>query len=247
MAKKAKYPWLSEVAVNLFSNLVALAAGGIVTYLSHEGSTWVKPVMYGAGAWLLTFCSIMAARVWRRIPRRSEFVTLENAGTKIHGWLDEFGLTVQRINDPESEFFFLITTDGGKKIAVLRTKDQFKDYVLIRALIGPTDEEKTTISQLSDDEKIGFRLAVQLELARAVVGYKTENLLDGLTVFKRIPITPTLTTEEVFDAMWDIEAVVSSVYLLGAMSFHRHNMNKNRKDEKHETALPPGDGSTKEL
>ena len=45
--------WRSGIAVNLASNLIGFLVGGFMTYISHLGSSWTVPVLYGGLAWLL--------------------------------------------------------------------------------------------------------------------------------------------------------------------------------------------------
>ena len=220
----AQSNWRSGLVINLVSNLISLIVGGIVTYLSHDGSMWVKPVLFGGAAWLITFCSILAFRVMKNLPARIEPLTTGNVHRKIRDWLDKFNLTVKSVNDEDSYFFFIVTTDGGKKVSVSRTRGQFNDYVFVKGLITLSDEEKKELESFNDDERIAMKLAIQLELSRAVMGYKTENILHELTIFKRIPISPALSEEEIFSLMWEVEAMLGSIFTVGAMAIHRHRM-----------------------
>ncbi len=224
--------WRSGLAINLVSNLISLIVGGIVTYLSHGGSMWVKPALFGGAAWLITFCSILAFRAMKQMPTRVEPLTIDNVHRKIRDWLDKFNLTVKSTNDEESYFFFIVTTDGGKKVSVSRSKGQFSDYILVKGLITLSDEEKKELESFNDDERVAMRLAIQLELSRAVMGYKTENFLHELTIFRRIPITPALSEEEIFNLMWEVEAMLGSIFTVGAMAIHRHRMRDIRGGER---------------
>jgi hypothetical protein len=246
MPKKSVSNWSSGLVVNLVSNLIAAIVGGIVTYFSHEGSVWVKPFLFGGAAWLITFCSILAVRFMRRIPSKVDPVTVENVGRKIRDWFDDFNLGVKSVQDDETYFGFLVTTDGGKKIAVLRSKKVTPNHLILRGLISASEDERKTISELTDDEKTAMRLAIQLELSRAVVGYTTQNMLEELTIFKSIPITESLTAEEIINAIWKVEATLNSIFIVGAMSFHRHNINEKTKSGIHKTETPKRDGGAKE-
>ena len=185
---------------------------------------WVKPVLFGGAAWLITFCSILAFRVMKSLPIRVEPLTSDNVHRKIRDWLDKFNLTVKSVNDDESYFFFIVTTDGGKKVSVSRSKGQFSDYILVKGLITASDEEKKDLESLSDDERTTAILAIKLELSRAVMGYRSDNVLHELTIFKRIPITPSLSEEEIFNVMWEVEAMLGSIFTVGAMALLRHRM-----------------------
>jgi hypothetical protein len=247
MAKKPESWWLSGLAINLCSNFIAFLVGGAVTYFSHEGSGWVRPLLAGGLAWLITFCSILAFRFMRRIPSRATPVTLDNVELRLRDWFHEFNLTVKSVQDDDTYFGFIVTTDGGKKVQVLRSKKVTPNHVIFRGLITSSADEQKMIAGLSDDEKTSMRLAIQLELSRAIMGYTTQDILAELTVFKSIPITETLTPEEVLNMIWHVEAMLSSIFIVGAMSIHRHNMNQKFRGEVNETGVPKGNGSAKEV
>jgi hypothetical protein len=225
MSKNSSSVWSSGLVINLTSNFIAFIVGGIVSYFSHEGSTWVKPLLFGALAWLVTFVSILAIRFMRRIPPRGEPVTPENIGRKIRDWLDEFNLTVKSVNDPDAHFFYIVTTEGGKKITIFRGKKKFSDYIEFGSHLNETDEEKQQLADWSEDEKTATRLAMILELTRAVMAYRFDDDFEKLHIFRRIPITSTLTAEEIFREIWAVEAMVGSIYAVAQMGIHRHKVN----------------------
>ncbi len=229
MSKKPHSLWLSGLAINLISNLIAFIVGGFTTYFSHEGSAWIKPLLFGGIAWLVTFCSILAIRYMNRLPRRLDPLTVENAGRRIRDWLDEFNLTVKSVPDSDCDFFYIVTTDGGKKISIFRNLKQNTDYISLKGLITTSDDEKAIIARMSDDEKISLRLALELELSRAVMGYTTQNMLDSLTIFKRVPITETLSAEDLLTVMWEVEAMLTSLFVIGALGFHRHSLRQKEE------------------
>jgi hypothetical protein len=232
MDKSTVSNWRSGLVINLASNLIGLIVGVIVTYLKHEGSGWVVPVLCGGAAWLITFCLILAWRNMRNLPPKMELTTSDNVERKIREWLDKFSLTVQAVRDEGCHFFFIVTTDGGKKISISRSSKHFNDYLLVKALWTASDEEKKLIDVLTGDEKIALRLAIQLELARSVIGYSSENIYE-ITMFKRVPISSSLGEAEILNAVWEIEAMLSSVFIVGGMALHRHNL-RTAKEGTHE-------------
>jgi hypothetical protein len=246
MPKKSESNWSSGLVVNLVSNFIAAIVGGIVTYFSHEGSVWVKPLLFGGVAWLITFCSILAVRFMRRIPSKVDPVTVENVKRRIRDWFDDFNLGVKTVQDDDTYFGFLVTTDNGKKIAVIRSKKITPNHLIVRGLITLSEEERKIISGLTDDEKTAMRLAIQLELSRAVIGYTTQDILEELTIFKSIPITESLTAEEIINTIWTVEATLNSIFIVGAMNIHRHNINEKTKSGIHETETSKRDVGTKE-
>ena len=202
-------PWSQGLTTNLVSNGIAGIVGLTVTYLTHEGSGWIKPILFGGAAWLITFCSILAYRISRSLPPRVKPIDAKNVHLQIRDWLDRFNMTVQTISASESEFVFVVTTVGGKKISITRGGSSWGDYMVLRGLVTAGEQEKKAFALLTEDELKATRLAIQLELSRAVMGYKSEkDVLDEITVFKNIPITPTLTEEDLFGAIWKVEAML---------------------------------------
>ena len=225
MADRKSFGWGSGLTINLTSNLIAFLVGGGVTYLSHDGWPWVKPLLFGGAAWLITFSSILVFRIFRNLPVKPRPMDVDNVQQRVRDWLDKYNITVKSVSDPTTYFLFILTTDGGKKITVLRTKDQFSDYILVRGMISATPEEKAVLDTLSEDEKTAAGFAMTLELSRAVMGYKTDKgILEEITIFKRIPITPSLHEEDIFELVWEIEAMLGTIFIVGAMAVQRHKM-----------------------
>ena len=228
MAERKTSIWASGLAINLVSNVISVAVGAIVTYLSHDGSTWIKPVLAGGFAWLLTFCSLLAIRISRTFPVKVTPLNADNVQQRIRDWLDKFNMTVKNETDDQSHFLFTVTTDGGAKVCIRRFKGNFSDYITVTGLITVDEESRATFAGFTEDEKTAAHLAIKLELARAVMGYRTENgVLDDITIFKRVPITPSLNEEEVFKLVWEIEAMLNTLFIVAAMAIHRHKVKGN--------------------
>jgi len=96
-------------------------------------------------AWLITFCSILAIRFMGRIPKKVEPITVDNIGVKLRDWLDEFNLTVKSIHELDTDFCFIVTTDGGKTISISRSTTKNIDYLSLRAVLTATEEEKSIL------------------------------------------------------------------------------------------------------
>jgi hypothetical protein len=207
--------WRDGLTINLISNGIGVVVGAIVAYLKHEGSIWVSPLLFGMVAWFLTMGIWVVARVFRNVPRRQIRITEDNIQSMLRGWLDDLGLKVQSLNETGSYFKFIVTTDGGKVITISRDKDYWPEYLTYRALYKEGEENKVFAS-FSPEEKAEARLAIQLELARAVIGYNAPDVLEDFTLFKRIPISPSLGVEDVSKTLWEVEAALSSVFFVGA-------------------------------
>jgi hypothetical protein len=57
------------------------------------------------------------------------------------------------------------------------------------------------------------------------MGYQFDDTFEKLHIFRRIPITSTLTAEEIFREIWAVEAMVGSIYTVAQMGIHRHKVN----------------------
>lgn len=190
-------------------------------YFSHDGSVWVKPILYGGAAWLITFCALLAYRVSKTWPPKNKPIDLDNVQQRIRDWLDKYNMTVKSVSEDACHFYFIVTTDGGKKVSIIRAKGKFSDYVEVRGFIKCEQKDLAILATLSEREKKAAELAMLLELSRAVIGYTTERgVLEDVTIFKRVPITPALNEEEIFGLVWDIEAMLGTIFIVGAMAIH---------------------------
>jgi hypothetical protein len=212
MQSTKRSAWGEGLILNIVSNVICLLVGGIVAYLKHEGSEWVSPLLFGAIAWVLSAGIFLIVRLWRNIPQRQTRVTENNLPLILRGWLDDIGLKVLTAKSEETYFKYIVTTEGDWVITILRHKNT-PEYL---TYTGYFKDEKQNFSNFTDSEKIEARLAIRLELTRAVVGYTSQDLLEGFTLFKRIPITPHLSIEDVSRTLWEVEAALASVFIVGA-------------------------------
>ena len=56
------------------------------------------------------------------------------------------------------------------------------------------------------------------------MGYKFEYGFEKLRIFKRVPITSSLTAEEVYNALWEVEAMIGSIYAVARIAAQKHKM-----------------------
>jgi hypothetical protein len=220
MQSKKASTWAEGLLINVVSNGICLVVGVVVGYLQHEGSGWVLPILFGTLAWLLTMGIWVVARLYRNIPVRQVRVTDSNLQKILRGWLDDIGLKVQTAKEPTAEFVFIVTTDGGWVISIMRHQESFPEYLTFRAYYSE-EAQNQTFAHFTDAEKIEARLILKLELTRAVMGYVTQDILTGFTLFKRIPITHSLSIEDVSKTLWEVEAALASVFVAGAVLLHR--------------------------
>ena len=219
MQKKKSSPWAEGLAINLASNAVAVIVGFIVGYLKHRGSEWVLPLIFGALAWLLTAGIITTMFALRSIPVRRRRITDNNLPLILRSWLDDIGLKVQSVKDEDVDFKFIVTTDGNWVITILRHSHTPESLTFT----GYYKDENQNFSNFSDREKLEVRLAIRLELTRAVIGYTSQDFLEGFTLFKRIPITTQLSVEDVSRTLWEVEAALASVFIVGAAFLAKKN------------------------
>jgi hypothetical protein len=145
MAKSKKGSWINGIVVNLVSSLIAFSVGGVITYLEKAGSVWVKPITFGILTWLLVFTLFYLFRLGLRLPARTSFITDDNLEESVREWMDRYNLTVQRFNDPGLHFSFVVTTLGGKRIAIKRRID-FPEYITFSADLEALNAEERASS-----------------------------------------------------------------------------------------------------
>jgi hypothetical protein len=218
MQNKKSSLWREGLVINLVSNAVCFVVGVVVAYLKHEGSEWVSPLLFGVMAWLLSMGIWFIARVLRTIPTRQR-ITDRNLPTILRGWFDDIGLKVQSKKDDLTDFTFIVTTDGNWVISIMRLKES-PEYL---TFTGYYKGEVQNFSHFTDKEKIEARLAIRLELSRSVMGYTSQDILEGFTLFRRIPISPQLSIEEVSRTLWEVEAALASVFITGAVLLNKKN------------------------
>lgn len=213
MAKRT-HLWGEGVAIGVLGNFVCFLVATSIAYLKHEGSEWVSPLLFGALTWFLTMGIWLVFRLLPRLPKKQIRLSDKNLQTVLRGWLDDIGLKVQTTHDSDSEFAFIVTTDGGKVITVRRTHTS-PEHLTFRALFKE-DAQNEAFEDFSVNEKARARLAIQLELARAVMGYNTKDVLKEFVLFRTLPISNGLSVEDVANTLWEVEAALTAVFLVGA-------------------------------
>jgi hypothetical protein len=203
----------------LASVIIALIPGAAVTYLAHIQSAWTTPVLLGLGASALTMFIVLSVDAIRRLPPRRVIPNLKNIERCVRDWLDDFQFAVKNSPLPTAYFRYLVTADSGTKMFVGRTKNDFDDYLQVRAEISATQNDLELIGTLSQNQQALLILGTQLELARRHVGYANLALpANDFYIFKRIPIRETLTEHEFVAALEEMEAAVHSVGILFGIS-----------------------------
>lgn len=229
MEKNPSKTWLAA----LFDSLVASAvwsslAGVAMIALNRLGPSWTHSIIYGLLTSLLVFLILLTWRVLKILPPSSDRTTADNIEMKLRSWLDRTQLTVQNSPTPETLFRLIVTTDAGRKVIVGRPKEGKPDYLHFRAEITTTEADRKELGLLSEGERNQLMNELKLELARARVGYSGLTSLDGLVIFKSIPITHSLGEHEVILSIWEMEAVLNEVFTIGALAVQRKSIKDAR-------------------
>ncbi|MCU1226360.1 MAG: hypothetical protein JWQ42_4453 [Edaphobacter sp.] len=212
-----------NLTVGIVGSLMATVIVGVfVAVVSHLGSTWTVPIIHGVLTAMLTLAICLGVMALRVMPKAYKPTTVNNVEQRIRQWLDNFHLTVK--NSPiEAAFFNLrVTTDGGKHILIARSRDGYSEYLQFTSFIGPNEDEKKVLLDVSEKEKALSIWDMKLELSRARMGYSGFASLDGFTMFKRIPISRFLDEATVINSVWEMEAMLNAIYAIGAKSYLAH-------------------------
>lgn len=228
MDKTGVAVWIKSIFQGVTANVVyALIPGGVVIYLSHLGSAWTVPLIQGGLTTLLVLAILLAAKAMRNLPPSRDRTTLHNIESKVRSWLDRSNLTVKNEPNSETYFRFIVTTDGGKKVILGRLKNEWSDYIQFRAEVSASDDECKTLESFSEEEKTKLMLILKLALARARVGYSGLTL-EGFVIFKRIPISHSLSEDAFIGVVWELEAVLNEIFVLVAMAFQDRSLSKKQ-------------------
>jgi hypothetical protein len=60
------------------------------------------------------------------------------------------------------------------------------------------------------------------------MGYTSPSIYD-ITIFKRVAISSSLTESEIFNAVWEVEAMLTSIFVVGGVVLHRALMERRDK------------------
>lgn len=211
--------WIEGVLQSVLAAIiVAIIPGVLVTYLAHIQSAWTKPLLLGLCAAVLIMVFVLAADAIRRLPPRRVIPTLKNIDSCVRGWLDNFHCSVKKSPVDTAHFRYEVTVDSGIKMLVGRTKDDFDDYIQIRADMNPTEDDLRHFNVLSELEKAIVIGNIRLELARRYVGYRNlSHPLKDFYMSKRVPIRESLMEHEFMAAIDEVESASHSVMFVFAL------------------------------
>jgi len=240
-----------DLANNIAATALCTVVSGVIAILyTRFGPTWAKPLMNGVIAGAVTLAIFLSLRAILSLPRAKAAITPENVGGFVLSSLHKFNLEVKNIVDDESYFIFKVTTDAGKVVTVRRARKLYSDYLTFRAVITLSDDEKKEFASFTEYERASLAQAIQIEIARAVMGYRTDGLLShDLWLWRHIPISATLSEETVITTIWQMEAMVTTLFSTGALAIvkHRENAHPKLHEAMDQTAISGTPGNTGEI
>lgn len=250
MAEMQKKSWRErgfDFINSIYAGVALMAFAGIAaTLYTHFGAVWEKPIINGLATAAIVLSLFLSIRAVLSLPPAAERTTPENVGPKVLTWLHKFSLTVKSCPEEGQDFFFIVTTDGGKKVAVKREFHKNPDYIIVLGYLTLNDEEKAVAKEMTESELLESLLAIQQELWRGAFGFNTTEILtEGLHISLKVPITPDIAETDVMNAIWRMEAILGNVIGLNTKTVLNYKLKKGRKAD--ETRIPRGDDSSKQL
>ena len=200
-------PWFKRYGEEIVIGLLITAISSSVGYLFDKASRLAGPIFYGSVVASLFLMVYLLYRLTKRVPKPKIVPTVNNIEQCVRGWLDNHRVTVK--NDPVQDCYWrlVITLDSGCILSVLRSKSEYPEYVQIFCALGIKGDNLKLLDQFSQEEKAQVILDIQLELARAKVGYS--GLVDppeDFFTFQRVPIYPTLNEFVFMNMVGNVEA-----------------------------------------
>ncbi len=193
-----------------FAVLLLLGTGimGAATALTHGLKRWQQIVLVALFTLVLGWALVCT---FHENPTRSSDVTTQNVESYVRGWLDNFGVTTQKLPSQPDKFHFgyLVTYSDGIPILISRvtTRDQ---YLTVQGTVELSKDHKVLFDKLSEAGKKRFVLELRVEISRAKIHTKWESPLENITVARILPIT-TLTEGELIEQLDGVHAGVQLV------------------------------------
>lgn len=214
----------SIVAASIFAGATMIAT----TLYARYGNSWSGPIFKGLISFFIVLSIFMCIRILLALPLARERLTTENLESRLLGWLHKFCLTVKNNPLAAAHFCVQVSTDSDKHIFIGRSIGDWSDYLEFWAFLRPAnDEEKIAIESLTQDQANWIMVNLKLELAKARIGYAGfGSLASGYRIMKRIPITEFLTEDQVINSVWEIEAILNTLYYCVVKDMHLVKMGK---------------------
>lgn len=207
--KMGSMDWIWQgVLTNGLYALLILAGGIVIARLRARGVRWVDPLLYGCIASVLIFVVIVAVRANQYIGRQSQsIVNDKNIEETIKTWLASsgFGYTeAPAISAPYFSLDVLMLNGSHMMIAHLQ---QGEKYLIIQTSISVDQKTVQQIHKLSEVQVRRLNRAIAIELARANELFSHIDLpKDNITFEKHLPITATLTQQDLIQALAEVNS-----------------------------------------
>ena len=209
-------PWIKRYAEEIVIGLLICLIWAGVVYLFEKDNTFARPFFYGLVAASLLTMTYLMFRFTRRIPKPKTLATDRNIEGYVRTWLNNLKVTTK--NDPnpsECHFRLRLTVDSGCAMTVMRTKDQYEDYIQVICDLSMRGDDKKLLGLFTENEKGQILVDIKTELARAKVGYS--GLVDApeeFHIFRRLPIHPAFNEHTLMYMLGDVEAARNLVLLV---------------------------------
>jgi hypothetical protein len=161
--------WLWQGFVSNVIWVALVALGGVV--LAVLRSKWPKlfmPVVWFFIGCFLVAGTIAAGFVIARMPKPAPQVTQDNAEANIRAWIDNFGWSLKKTEDPLAHWKLLITLENGTPISVGSPK-KLDRYITLQTAVQLTPEQQAQMEKFTAEENRQVVIEVQRELARAKI------------------------------------------------------------------------------
>lgn len=196
------------IVSNAIYGFVILGGGLVLALLKKKGSAWFAPALYGLIGCGLVAVVVIAFVVLTRIPKPPPDITSENVEANIRTWLDSFGWSTKRVDDPLATFALVATLDNGTPIEIARPKAA-DHYISLASALVFTPEQKEQLDKISKAEANQLADDVKIEMTRMKTGYEMRQP-ESITLSRQILISNNL-TEGVF--LQNIEEMDSAIAL----------------------------------
>lgn len=116
----------------------------------------------------------------------------------VHKWLMDDGWKVGKRTFPEATWAFIAEDNFGRKIVIGQKPDR-QDELLIQAQVNISDDDRTKLDQLPEDERNNFLWDLRFELLRTDLDFKGVELpLKNIEVMLRISADTLTITKDTF-------------------------------------------------
>ena len=191
-----------------------------VTLLSRFVENWRAPILWGLLAASLASLTALLLMAAIRVNRRAATST-KNVEARVLAWLTKFSFTMKKDTTSDFHFRFIVTTTSGRKVTVVRSKDEYAEYLSILGYVALSDDEVKLVGRLTPQQNNELLASVKIELSHARMGYAGLESVTKFMMFKRVPIGPDLNVDRFIEAVNEMESVLNAVFQIGIIAVVR--------------------------